>query len=241
MASAKPLRPVKREPAATIIAAQLTEAIMTGVLAPGTQLGEAELAGQLGVSRGPLREALQRLVQQGIAVSAPHRGVFVTQLDEDDIRDIYFTRTAMESAACKLVLRGDPQRTADRLAKIHRTMASAARRGNLTALSAADMELHQTLVEESGSPRLRRIAETLFVETRMCLSALTDIHSDPDSLVAEHAALIEALRAADEPRLLALLDDHMQDAVQRLTRAAREDGDGDVEPEGEDGVGAVAG
>ncbi|WP_037574275.1 GntR family transcriptional regulator [Phaeacidiphilus oryzae] len=217
MATAKALRPVKREPASTIIAAQLTEAIMDGTLAPGTQLGEAELAGQLGVSRGPLREALQRLVQQGIAVSAPHRGVFVTTLDEDDVRDIYLARTAMESAACRLVLQRDPQRTADRLAKVHRTMAAAARRGNLTAIGTADTEFHQVLVEESGSPRLRRICETLFVETRMCLSALTGEHPDPDALVEEHAALIEALREEDEPRLLALIEEHMQDAVRRLT------------------------
>ncbi|MFH8738506.1 GntR family transcriptional regulator [Streptomyces sp. NPDC017964] len=217
MATAKPLQPVKREPAATIIAAQLTEAIMDGSLAPGTQLGEAELAGQLGVSRGPLREALQRLVQQGIAVSAPHRGVFVTRLDEHDVRDIYLARTAMESAACRLVLQGDPQRTADRLAKVHRTMKAAARRGNYAALSAADMDFHQALVEESGSPRLQRIAQTLFVETRMCLSALTEDHPDPDALVEEHAGLIEALRDKEESRLLALLDDHMQDAVHRLT------------------------
>ncbi|MFF2654818.1 GntR family transcriptional regulator [Streptomyces sp. NPDC058045] len=221
MATAKPLRPVKREPAASVIAARLTEAIMDGGLAPGSQLGEAELAGQLGVSRGPLREALQRLVQQGIAVSIPHRGVFVTRLDGDDVRDIYLARAAMESAACRLVLRHDPQGTAARLAKVHRSMAAAADRGRPAALSAADMELHQILVEESGSPRLRRIAQTLFVETRMCLSALADDHPDPYALVEEHAALIEALREEDEERLLTLLDDHMQDAVQRLTGGAR--------------------
>ncbi|MDI3403586.1 GntR family transcriptional regulator [Streptomyces cavernicola] len=217
MAEVKSLRPVKREPAAIAIASQLTQAIMDGSLPPGHQLGEAELAAQLGVSRGPLREAMQRLVQQGIAVSEPHRGVFVTKLDEDDVRDIYFTRSAMEAAACRLVLQQDPQRTADRLAKAHRAMATAARRGNMTQLSAADMELHQILVAESGSRRLARIAETLFVETHMCLSALTHRHPDPQAMVEEHAALIEALRAGDEPRLLTLLEAHMQDAVDRLT------------------------
>lgn len=217
MAAVNPLRPVKREPAATVIAARLTEAIMDGTLAPGTQLGEAELAGQLGVSRGPLREALQRLVQQGIAISEPHRGVFVTRLDEDDVRDIYLARTAMESAACRLVLKQDPQRTALRLARVHRTMASAARRGNHTALSRADMDFHYALVEESGSPRLKRIAETLFVETRMCLSALHCDHPDPDAMVEEHQGLIDALREEDEPLLLRLLEDHMLDAVDRLT------------------------
>ncbi|WP_433189452.1 GntR family transcriptional regulator [Actinoallomurus sp. CA-150999] len=221
MAESRTLRPLKREPAVTIIASRLTDAIMDGTLPPGVQLGEAELAAQLGVSRGPLREALQRLVQQGIARSVPHRGVFVMTLNEDDVRDIYLARTAIESAACRLVLQQNPQRTADRLAKVHRAMATAARKGDPAALSAADMELHQVLVEESGSVRLKRMAETLFVETRMCMTALADEYPMPVELVEEHAAIIEALRAGDEARLYALLDDHMQDAVRRLTGHGR--------------------
>jgi DNA-binding GntR family transcriptional regulator len=210
------LRPVKREPAATVIAERLTEAVMDGTLPPGCQLGEAELAGQLGVSRGPLREAMQRLVQQGILRSRPHRGVFVATLDEDDVRDIYLTRTAIEVAACRLVLRGDPQRAANKLARCQRAMAAAAERGDRAALAAADMELHQVLVAESGSPRLRRMAATLFVETRMCLSALTVKYTAPIDLVDEHAQIIEALRRGDEELLISLLDEHMKDAVRRL-------------------------
>src|SRR4051794_8063646 len=122
MAGSGGLRPVKREPAAIIIANQLTEAVMDGTLEPGQQLGEVELAGQLGVSRGPLREAMQRLVQQGILRSEPHRGVFVASLTDEDVRDIYLARTAIEVAACRLVLGSHPHRTADRLAKAHRAM-----------------------------------------------------------------------------------------------------------------------
>lgn len=217
MVKPRSLRPVKLQPAAIIIATRLTEAIMDGTLAPGRQLGEAELAGQLGVSRGPLREALQRLVQQGIARSEPHRGVFVTTLDEHDVRDIYLARTSIESAACRLILQQSPQRSADRLDALHRSMAIAAGRHDPAALSAADMALHQALVDESGSLRLKRMAETLFVETRMCLTALADKYPTPVDMVDEHAAIIEALRAGDEKRLIALMEEHMQDAVRRLT------------------------
>jgi len=217
MPGGRRLERVKREPAAISIAHQLTEAIMDGTLAPGSQLGEAELAGELGVSRGPLREAMQRLVQQGIAYSEPHRGVFVTTLTEDDVRDIYLARTSVESAACRLILRGDPGASADRLARVHEAMADAARRGDHAALSAADTELHHVLVAESGSVRLRRMAETLFVETRMCIAALQDKYPVPEVMVEEHAAIIEAIRAVDEARLLYLMDEHMQDAVRRLT------------------------
>lgn len=217
MVESRSLEPLKREPATSMIASRLTDAIMDGTLPPGGQLAEAELAAQLGVSRGPLREAMQRLVQQGIARSVPHRGVFVMTLDENDVRDIYLARTAIESAACRLVLQHHPQRTADRLAAVHRVMAAAADNGDLAALSAADMQLHQVLVEESGSVRLKRMAETLFVETRMCMTALADKYPTPVEMVEEHASIIQALRAGDEERLYFLLDEHMQDAVRRLT------------------------
>jgi DNA-binding GntR family transcriptional regulator len=214
------LAPVKREPAAIVIARRLTEAVMDGTLAPGRQLAEVELAAQLGVSRGPLREAMQRLVQQGILRSEPHRGVFVVELTADDVADIYLARAAVETAACRLVLRRDPVGAADRLSAACAAMAAAAGDHDPGALAAADMQLHQLLIAESGSPRLARMADTLFVETRMCLSALTITYSAPIDLVAEHAAIIDALRAADEPLLLARLDAHMRDALTRLLPAS---------------------
>ena len=71
------LEPVARQSTAELIADQMRSAIMYGVFAPGTQLGEAELAARFGVSRGPLREAMQRLVQEGLLRGERHRGLFV--------------------------------------------------------------------------------------------------------------------------------------------------------------------
>src|SRR5437764_12480163 len=88
------IEPVNRESTAAIIARQLREAIMNGSLPPGAQLGETELAGQFRVSRGPLREAMQRLVSEGLLRSERHRGLFVSDLEPADIHDIYTARLA---------------------------------------------------------------------------------------------------------------------------------------------------
>ncbi|MGH3366428.1 MAG: GntR family transcriptional regulator, partial [Nocardioidaceae bacterium] len=80
------VKPLERVPTSTLIADQLREAIMSGDIDQGDQVGEAQLAEQLGVSRGPLREAMQRLVQEGLLDSIPHRGLFVATLSEEDIR-----------------------------------------------------------------------------------------------------------------------------------------------------------
>lgn len=208
------LEPVERRSTAGIVADRIRDAIMRGHLPPGTQLGEVELAGRLGVSRGPLREAMQRLVAEGLLRSERHRGLFVRDLDEADVRDVYTARTAVERAAGLLLIAGDREAAAARL-----TAALAVMEGVLddpVALADADHAFHAELVAASGSPRLRRMAEALLVETRMCLAALQDAEPPADDLLAEHRALRDAVRDGDADRLTAVLEDHMADAVTRI-------------------------
>ncbi len=77
-----------------LIAIELRKAIFSGALAVGASLGEVEIASQLGVSRSPLREAAQRLVQEGILVAIPGRGMSVAVIEGDQIADVYEMRLA---------------------------------------------------------------------------------------------------------------------------------------------------
>src|SRR5438045_3707747 len=94
MATFQGLEPVNQETTPSIIAARLRVGIMNGSIPQGAQLAEAQLAKQLQVSRGPLREAMQRLVQEGLLISERHRGLFVIRLRPDDVLDIYLARAA---------------------------------------------------------------------------------------------------------------------------------------------------
>ncbi|WP_243787779.1 GntR family transcriptional regulator [Saccharopolyspora gloriosae] len=211
------LEPVQRKSTAAIVADQLRSAIMYGSLPPGSQMGEAELASRLGVSRGPLREAMQRLVQEGLLHSEPHRGLFVTTLDADDVTDIYLARLAVERAACERIIRHHRVEAVAELTAAQARIVSAAGRGDAIELSDADQEFHETLVRVSGSPRLQRMAQTLLVEKRMCLTALQDKYTaDPQTLVDEHSGLVDAIESGDEALLLARLEAHMNDALERL-------------------------
>ena len=210
------LEPVSRESTASIVARRLRDAIVRGSLAPGSQLGEAQLAGQLGVSRGPLREAMQRLVQEGLVRSEPNRGLFVVELGADDVRDIYLARAAIERAAVAAILDRDPVASTARLRIAHELMAAAARAGDLRALSDADLNFHQVLVEESGSPRLKRMHDTLLTESRMCLTALETSYSAADEVVREHGGILDALAAKNRRRLDSLIRAHSADALARL-------------------------
>lgn len=208
------LQPVERRSTAEIVADRIREAIMRGTFPPGTQLGEVELAARLGVSRGPLREAMQHLVAEGLVRSERHRGLFVRELDAADVRDVYVARTAVERAAGLLILSGDRSAATRRLSDALAAMEAVA--DDPVALADADQAFHAELVAASGSQRLGRMADTLLVETRMCLAALQQNAPPADALIAEHRELRDAVRDGDEHRLCVVLEAHMADAVARI-------------------------
>jgi DNA-binding GntR family transcriptional regulator len=211
------LHPVNRDSTAGIIARQLRTAIMNGGLPPGTQLGETDLAARFQVSRGPLREAMQRLVQEGLLRSERHRGLFVIELEPADVFDIYVARNAIEQAAARMVLlAGTGELVADRLAEVCAEMAAALAAGDAETTSEVDARFHEEFVAASGSRRLARMAGTLLVESRMCIGALQRTYAADEDQLGEHKALVEALRAGAQAELLGLIESHMEDAVVRL-------------------------
>lgn len=209
-------QPVDRRSTAEMIADRLRTAIMNGALAPGTQLVEAELAAQFDVSRGPMREAMQRLVSEGLAYSVRHRGIFVIELTLDDVVDIYRARTAIEGGALDLILADRRARAAAALAPALDDMRSAAAGSDAGAVSDADHAFHKALVACCGSARLVRAADTLLIETRMCIGALESTYPDLVEQVNEHEHLAAAISDGPPDRARKLLVEHMDDAVARL-------------------------
>ncbi|ONM47819.1 GntR family transcriptional regulator [Nocardia donostiensis] len=208
--------PVNQQSTAEMIADRLREAIMRGGLEPGAQLGEADLAAQFGVSRGPVREAMQRLVSEGLLRSIRHRGIFVIDLTHDDVADIYRARTAIESGALTLILDGRRHIAYQALEPSVTHMNARAAAGDAVGVSDADQAFHEALVASAGSPRLVRAARTLLIETRMCLGALQTTYPDLREQAREHVELREAIGSGPEERAHSLLAEHMHDAVHRL-------------------------
>jgi DNA-binding GntR family transcriptional regulator len=218
--------PLSRQSTAELIADQLREAITRGRLLPGQQLGETSLAEQFGVSRGPLREAMQRLLAEGLLRSERHRGIFVVTLTEVDVHDVYRLRKAIERVAIEQICRGGAATAGDaaaRLAVAVEAMAAAAARHDATAVADADQQFHQVLVACAESPRLHRAMRTLLSETRMLLSELEDAYPDLGEQVAEHIALRDAIAAGDRVAAARLAEEHLDDGARRLLarRAAR--------------------
>lgn len=215
--SLESLEPVNKETTAATIADQLRGRIMDGTFPPGSQLGEAQLASRLDVSRGPVREALQRLVQEGLLVYRRNRGVFVITLDDEQVADVYLARGAVEREAVRILIRTAGTEALDELETHVENMSRAAENGEWPRVADHDLKFHELIVHASGSSRLRRMFGTLLVEARMCLSALEAAYPIHQRLVREHREILHAMRQGNEPRTLQLLDAHLHDAVKDLT------------------------
>jgi DNA-binding GntR family transcriptional regulator len=219
MAARSALPPVVQESTPALIARILREAIADGRFPPGSQLVEQELARELNVSRGPLREAMQRLTQEGL-VGHRNRGLFVMELTEDAVRDMYLAREAVECAAVRrIVATGTGPRAAEALAVPLAEMRAAAPEPNGRAMSEADLHFHELLVELAGSPRLLGMHRTLLTQIRMSLTGMQGTYGSADARLREHAEIAEALDAQDADRADTLLRAHMQDGLERVLGA----------------------
>ncbi len=217
MTSQRYIEPLVRESTPSLIADKLRQAISHGTLPAGTQLGEVELARQLGVSRGPLREGMQRLTQEGLLVSIRNRGVFVIEMTPENVRDMYVARGAVERAAATQIFAHDLADAGRQLGGVIERMATAATCDDAVGVSDADIAFHQLLVALARSTRLTRMHQTLLTETQMCIHALERTYAHVDVQVDEHRAIAVAFSAGDPALTDQLLVAHMDDAVVRLT------------------------
>ena len=192
------VEPISRTTLSGQVTERLRDGILAGLYSQGEQLNEAELARRFGVSRGPLREAMQRLIQDGLLENRPHRGVFVPELTDEDFADICFAREAIETAALRRVMAaGDSVLVSRRLTIEVDRLVEALRRGDWNGVVDHEIRFHTQLVDSANSRRLSRMYSALIAETRLCLLMPVSGFAEGEYFVEEHVALVERLAAED--------------------------------------------
>ena len=207
-----------------IIAEQLTDRIVDGSFRPGEQINEAHVASQLNVSRGPVREALQRLVQEGLLISKPNRGVFVRELTATDVAEIYVAREVIECASAEIIVaRASEERaiTAAELEAIVDRMVPLIAAEDWRAVSRLDLAFHTRLVEASGNMRLHRAYLTLATETLICMSNLEQAYpySNPGGIADGHRGIARLVGTGDMAEIRDALHRHLSSADDYLSSA----------------------
>lgn len=201
----------------------LRDGIVTGRIPQGAALKEVQLSAMLGTGRTPIREALAHLAQEGLVVHELHRGARVRILGDEDVRDIYAAREAIESFAGNQIIERTDALDVGPIALTLATIKkeSTGRRRPSRALIAADICFHQQIVDLVGSRRLSRAYGTLAAEARMVL-LLHPVHQ-LGTYAAEHEAIFELLERRD-PGLPQLLVDHLRESAKTLLcRRARDE------------------
>jgi DNA-binding GntR family transcriptional regulator len=219
LSAASPIGLLPRVTLSGQIASLMREAVLSGAFAPGSQMNEADLAARFGVSRGPVREALQRLIQEGLLVAQPHRGVFVAELTEADLADVFFVRDAVEGAALRRVMAAADRELVERhlMAEVDR-MKVAVADADWASAAQADFAFHRTLIEAAGSPRLSRLYDTIQAETKLCLHLLMAGYRSSAGMVEEHRRLARLVGSGTPGDALAELMRHLGDPIRILRR-----------------------
>lgn len=195
---------------------ELRRAITTGRIRPGAPIRQDVVAAEFGVSRVPLREALKTLQGEGLVSYQAHRGYFVEDLSMADLREVYRIREILEREA---VTRATAGLTTDGLAVLERAqdeVESAAATGDVLAMAAANREFHMRIYEYGGMPRLVRLIRTLWDATDAYRSIYYGEPGNRDRVIAEHRALLDALRGHDAEEAVRVLDAHRAHAVAAL-------------------------
>ncbi len=214
--SLKQVPALERKNLALDVAARLRESIVHGTLAPGTRLLEVEAARQLGVSRGPLREALRILESEGLIISEPGHGSHVVQISERDIREIYSLRRILEEEAFRLAAQGATDAQLQQLDDILEAMFEAAGRGDHDTVLDLDLEFHKQVWRMSGHSRLEAYLNEVAAQARMYIAVQTSLYDDLAAGISDHREMLGALRERDPERAIRALLGHLQEATEVL-------------------------
>lgn len=191
--------------------------ILSCRLAPGAELREAELAERFEVSKSPVRDALSRLVHEGLVVVMPRQGYRVAAISVKDVRDMFEYRAVLEAACARIAAENasdEELRDLDRF----RTFDQARYPDGFTSYN---RDFHHAVIRLCGNARLGRAAEGQIDQMDRAIAMSVDAmrNRDPARVVGQHVEIIEALQRRDGRRASSLLSRHVLEARKRVCGA----------------------
>lgn len=186
----------------------LRQAILNGQLPGGTRLVQTTVAELLDVSTTPVREAMRDLASDGLIKFDAHRGGIVTELNHDDMEEVYLIRQRLEPLAIELAIPHMTDRIVAEASELHTRMTNSS---NSTEWTELNRDFHMAVYEPCGRPRLIASVRSLQETSMMMVS--TSLQSDPRVLRDandDHAKLIVAIDARDIGEATAIVENHLR-------------------------------
>lgn len=190
-------------------------------LKPGERLNEGELAKRLGVSRTPLREALNRLNTEGFLRFTPGKGFFCRELDAHEIFDLYELRKSIEVASVRLAVKRAKDEDIDALlAFLDATGPDPGERSSVELVE-LDETFHERLMAMSANAEMLRVLRNVNARIRFVRWIDMD-RINRANTQAEHRAVLHALKARDEGTCVYVLERHIDRRLDTITSAIKE-------------------
>jgi len=223
-ASGRPSTPIVRRNLGSDVYNVLWDRILSRDLNPTEKLSDLRLSEELGVSRTPVREALHRLVQDGVVVYSPNRGFFVATFSPTDITEIFDLRAVLEALALRTMAAklkpnayGWARSELDRVeVLINEAANDDERHGAAKAFLEVDQGFHQWLIEGSQNQRLISIVNGLWAQISVFQRAGTHIPGWMDIALDQHKGIIDLLMAGESHRAADALQHHILDMKDRV-------------------------
>lgn len=220
-ALAQVLSPPPKRSLADDVAERMREAILSGQLAPGERLRETELSEMMGVSRGPVREALRRLESEGLVLVGRTGRTNVARLSLQDLDEVFSLRKALERLAIEYACENATSEDLDELQAIVDDMAIALARGiNEKEGAEFDLCFHDVIYRASRHQRLRNSWTSIRSQTYIIMLSRNVASADfRDFAVHGHQEIVDVIKARDKERALAVIEQHMFVAYERVSRS----------------------
>lgn len=194
----------------------IREAILRGELEPGSSINQATLAARFGVSRGPLREALSLLENEGLVRNIPYRGTFVADFDDRIIAETYSVRRILEAFAVEHAIDiGSPEQV-DELREIYAEMENAAHQQDMEKFHDLDLQFHRQIYTMADHELLLQLWAAIETNVKRGIFFGQFRLYTPDELLDAHHRILDAIAMHDVEAAKREIDLHITDGSARL-------------------------
>jgi len=210
---------IQRHSVASQVYHDLRARILSGQIPQGERLVESTIARLLGVSRAPVREAVNRLMEGGLLENRTHFGPSVIQMNPEKIRELYAVRNSIESLAVQAVAKRHSKEDIQELRQLIGNMQKRAEVDDLAGLVEAELVFHEALWRMAENPYVQKIAGLLFDHMRLALTVDNASYGNLIDVAREHEPLVDAIETGDPVKASEALTKHIMASLDSFSQS----------------------